>query len=176
MYLLACKHRLSVCLPVFHFFSRLALAASIGDLVWQDDNGDGIKDPSEAGIPGVTVTLQFPNATTISTVTDADGLYSFDGLLQGPYVVIVDPIPGMVQTYERDGNNDGLVLVIMDGVNNVDDVDFGFRPGLSIFACLRCSQTGSHLCFRGISFDYIDHDFPKFLDAIGYDVMVWATA
>ena len=31
--------------------------ATIGDTVWYDDNGDGIQQPGEPGIPGVTVVV-----------------------------------------------------------------------------------------------------------------------
>ena len=71
--------------------------ASIGDFVWLDEDGDGVQDAGEPGIAGVTVTLTLPNGTTITTVTDGDGLYLFDNLVPGTYTVSV---PGTVN-----GNN-----------------------------------------------------------------------
>lgn len=67
--------------------------ASIGDFVWEDYNNDGIQDPNELGIPGVTVNLLdcFGNILD-TTTTDADGYYSFTGLLPGDYnIQIVIP-------------------------------------------------------------------------------------
>ena len=32
----------------------------IGDTIWEDTDGDGVQDPGEPGIPGVTVTLDPP--------------------------------------------------------------------------------------------------------------------
>ncbi|MBE0634933.1 carboxypeptidase regulatory-like domain-containing protein, partial [Candidatus Bipolaricaulota bacterium] len=55
-------------------------SGSIGDYVWFDINGDGIQDPSESGIENVTVTLRGDVdgdgiIETLTTTTDADGLY-----------------------------------------------------------------------------------------------------
>ena len=66
---------------------------TIGDFVWRDRNNNGVQDPGEAGIPGVTVTLF--NATTSAqvgtpVVTDANGLYRFTGLVPGSYFVQFD--------------------------------------------------------------------------------------
>ncbi len=71
----------------------------IGDTIFRDWNGNGVQDPGEEGMPGVTVTLQgsspatscFPTACTV--VTDANGNYIFAGLLPGSYTVSV-PNPG----------------------------------------------------------------------------------
>ncbi|WP_061963885.1 SdrD B-like domain-containing protein [Demequina aurantiaca] len=50
----------------------------IGNLVWKDSDRDGIQDPSERGIEGVTVQLLNASATPVGTaVTDADGYYLF---------------------------------------------------------------------------------------------------
>lgn len=68
-----------------------AACGSIGDYVWLDTNGDGIYDPlTESGIPNVTVTLTYPNGTTVSIETDANGNYLFDNLPAGNYTVTVD--------------------------------------------------------------------------------------
>ncbi|MEO1689838.1 MAG: SdrD B-like domain-containing protein, partial [Pseudomonadota bacterium] len=66
-----------------------AQEASLGDLVFFDDDGDGIQDAGEAGVGGVTVTLTGGGAdgiigtaddTTDTTTTDADGLYASPGV------------------------------------------------------------------------------------------------
>jgi len=64
----------------------------VGDRVWLDDDKDGIQDPGEPGVEGITVNLY---ETTISdligtTVTDADGNYLFDELLPSDYFVQFD--------------------------------------------------------------------------------------
>lgn len=63
--------------------------ASIGDYVWEDLNGNGIQDAGETGIGGVTVKLYVCGSDTPldDTTTDADGYYSFTGLVPGEYCV-----------------------------------------------------------------------------------------
>ena len=71
--------------------------AMFGDHVWLDRNGNGVADPGEAGVPGVTVTLMRDGdhdgvyETTIGTTTsDANGNYAFANLRYGDYCVVVD--------------------------------------------------------------------------------------
>ncbi len=62
----------------------------IGDRVWQDDDGDGVQDPGEPGVPGVTVTLGGDGAGT-SQSAGADGFYPrFTSLPPGDFTVTVD--------------------------------------------------------------------------------------
>ena len=75
---------------------------SVGDLVWRDANNNGIFDNGENGIAGVSLTLyRTPTGTASltpgtdavagSTTTAAGGIYRFDNLMPGDYVVQVDP-------------------------------------------------------------------------------------
>ena len=41
--------------------------ATIGDYVWRDSDADGIQDPTESGINGVTVILKDATGTTVAT-------------------------------------------------------------------------------------------------------------
>ena len=49
--------------------------ATIGDTVWYDDNGDGLQQPGEPGIPGVTVVVFQNGGPVASVVTDSNGHY-----------------------------------------------------------------------------------------------------
>jgi protocatechuate 3,4-dioxygenase beta subunit len=50
----------------------------IGNRIWNDANGDGVQDPSEAGIANITVRLSNAAGTVLSTtVTNAKGEYKF---------------------------------------------------------------------------------------------------
>jgi hypothetical protein len=54
-----------------------AAPIEIGNRVWRDTNGNGVQDPGEPGIGGVTVRL-YQGATLVGTaVTDANGEYYF---------------------------------------------------------------------------------------------------
>ncbi|MGL6073567.1 MAG: SdrD B-like domain-containing protein [Fimbriiglobus sp.] len=75
---------------------------SIGNVVWNDLNNNGTLDGAEVGISGVAVNLYFDadnngtitgaEATTPfkSTVTTGGGLYLFNGLSAGKYIVGLD--------------------------------------------------------------------------------------
>jgi hypothetical protein len=63
---------------------------SIGDLVWFDWIPNGVQDPGEIGVSGVTVSLS--GDTSQITTTDDDGSYLFTELDSGTYTVsIVTP-------------------------------------------------------------------------------------
>ncbi|MBU6349568.1 MAG: hypothetical protein KGS73_05415, partial [Chloroflexi bacterium] len=51
----------------------------IGNRVWDDLDGDGVQDPNEPGLSGLTVSLQGPTGTVTAT-TDANGQYTFTNL------------------------------------------------------------------------------------------------
>ncbi len=72
---------------------------AIGDSVWVDRNGDGLRDATETGQDGVTVTLHGPGPdgalgtaddTTATAVSTAGGAYQFAYLAPGPYRVAIE--------------------------------------------------------------------------------------
>jgi hypothetical protein len=72
-----------------------AAPIEIGDRVWRDLDGDGVQDPGEPGIAGVTVRLYDADGNLVATtLTDANGQYRFtsaDGLQPGtPYTIRFD--------------------------------------------------------------------------------------
>ncbi len=119
---------------------------SIGDFIWNDLNGNGIQDVGENGLEGVMVTLVstvdlwiegilYTAGSLIITVTDENGFYEFDGLLDATYTITVDPstIPGTVsQTGDPDevgtvcSTCDNLTTVIIAGANDNTSADFGY--------------------------------------------------
>lgn len=68
---------------------------SLGNLVWFDVNNNGLVDGIEAGIDSVTVRLLDSGGVTItSTTTAGGGLYRFNELAPGDYIVEVVPPSG----------------------------------------------------------------------------------
>ncbi|MBW2257500.1 MAG: carboxypeptidase regulatory-like domain-containing protein [Deltaproteobacteria bacterium] len=85
----------------------LSLPASIGDFVWEDLDADGVQDPGEEGIGGITVRLFDADGTQVgSTVTDADGAYVFVDLVAGKYRVTIDIPDGFVASPRNKGSDD----------------------------------------------------------------------
>lgn len=99
---------------------------SIGNRVWNDLNRDGINDPDEPGIPGVSLVIwsdsdgdDIPDWQGFGgvRVTDENGYYRFSGLQPGNYVVFVwsvdnwgagEPLENFVSTtgFQANANND----------------------------------------------------------------------
>ncbi|MBV7328001.1 hypothetical protein KFU94_07020 [Chloroflexi bacterium TSY] len=67
----------------------MVLAASIGNYVWFDQDGDGLKDKNEEGVPHVAIILYNENdeepIEIARTKTDATGFYQFADLIPGKY-------------------------------------------------------------------------------------------
>ncbi|NND03370.1 MAG: hypothetical protein HKN91_11340, partial [Acidimicrobiia bacterium] len=99
--------------------------------VWEDTNGNGSSDPSEPGVAGVSITLRDEAGLAIATATtDADGNYSFIGLLPGNYTVEIDPAtvpPNLVLTADPDGGDDMVAAAILSPCGAQVVVNFGFR-------------------------------------------------
>lgn len=99
------------------------MVAQIQSRVWADSNEDGLQDPGEPGIDGVTVRLLNADGSPVldgednpvTTVTADGGLYSFHGLPAGvAYRVEVEPPPMYLITL-KDADGEGL-----DGPDNND--------------------------------------------------------
>ncbi|MEM8534345.1 MAG: SdrD B-like domain-containing protein [Chloroflexota bacterium] len=68
------------------------LPASVGSTVWLDEDRDGQKDPSEPGVPDVTIILYDADGNEVArTTTDADGSYQFVNLPPGTYEIAFEP-------------------------------------------------------------------------------------
>jgi 5-hydroxyisourate hydrolase-like protein (transthyretin family) len=78
----------------------------LGDLVWQDDNSNGLQDNGEEGLPGVKVNLyDCSNRLITSTSTNASGRYSFRQLASGNYAVGFELQDGMTFSPKQRGND-----------------------------------------------------------------------
>jgi hypothetical protein len=115
--------------------------ASLGDLVWNDRDADGIRDAGEPGIPGVWVYLDTDGSNAFDpgvepyAITDLDGFYRFDNLAAGTYSVRVEfsTLPqGAVQTYDLNGGLDHEASRTLATSQEATDVDFGYRAGAAL--------------------------------------------
>ena len=119
------------------------LLGSIGNLVFEDLNNNGIRDAGDPGEPGVTIELLDGNGDAIldaagnpiTTVTDANGFYEFTDLEAGDYRVrsslpaahfFTAQDAGNDDTIDSDVDDTGLssVVTLSEGENN-PTVDVG---------------------------------------------------
>ncbi len=128
----------------FTFIILLSLLATkgfsqinLGNLVWNDANGNGIKEVYENGIGGITVKLYTDNdannipdgpgfGTVIATTTTAvDGKYLFTSLAAGRYIAsIIIPAgysfsPSFSATPDNDIDNDNNSAVLFNNQSEV---------------------------------------------------------
>lgn len=83
--------------------------SAISGTKFNDANGNGVRDPGEAGLPGWQITINgsqtsFPGYLSSSVMTDAQGNYSFTGLWPGAYTIAEVMQPGWAQTAPPSGS------------------------------------------------------------------------
>jgi hypothetical protein len=118
--------------------SRNLLSLSVGNLVWNDLNNNGVQDVGEPGISGAVVELFQTGDTTIGnaddvsrglTATDQSGHYLLDGLIEGVnYYLVFRPPVGFGFTVQDVGDND---LVDSDTNTTGYSSCFTFSPGIN---------------------------------------------
>ena len=122
-------------------------AYAVGDTVWRDDNGNGVLDTGEAGLPRVQVKLLDQAQRVLDrTVTTDEGRFGFADLAAGSYRLRFSPPgKGLVFTSARTGTNpavdsdaaaDGLTATVMLGEDNPADttVDAGLTSPANLSA------------------------------------------
>jgi hypothetical protein len=91
-------------------FGYYGAGSSVGNVVWNDRNGNSVKDAGEPGLDGVSVTLTitYPNgsAVTLKTTTAAAGAYSFANLL------LDENFDGVGATYGSGGAEPAHVITV----------------------------------------------------------------
>ena len=133
---------------IVHLFGAVCITgdeppcdASIGDLVWHDLDGDGMQDPDEPGLAGVTVSLLGADQAELqSTQTDGSGHYAFTGLCAGDYAVSV-VTPDGFEASPCDAGDDALdsecsvaSVTLATDTDVVSDIDFGFMEPVPALA------------------------------------------
>lgn len=126
--------------------------ATIGDLVWDDLNNNGIHDSDEPGIQGVTITLYGSDCLTVvaTTRTDIKGRYIFNEIPVGDYCLGVTLPVNFTYAIQNAGSPDvdsdinpgtgksGL-FTILEGETNID-VDAGL-----VYTNLNTSLIGDYV-------------------------------
>ncbi|MBI4928272.1 MAG: hypothetical protein HY835_10935, partial [Anaerolineae bacterium] len=99
--------------------------------VWYDLDGDGIQDPGEPGVAGITVQLWNASKTILvdSATTNANGNYFVIAPLPGDYRIRVLPFPGSSFSPKNQGADD---TKDSDITNNLLLADYGFSDIFTI--------------------------------------------
>ncbi len=154
----------------------------LGDYVWEDQNYNGVQDGAEPPISGVKVYLKDDLGIILdSTVTDADGLYYFLGLLPGSYSVKFGSVDGYALTEADQGGDDALdsdAMIEMGGMthavtlveNQVDStLDAGFYklPETRIQSGCQCLSN---------AYDGGDGHFLEVPSVLSYPNEIWVVA
>ena len=117
------------------------LDAEIGDRVWLDLDANGLQDPNESGIPGITVELWNLQGFSQSTTTNAQGIFSF-ATTPGTWQLRFLLPSGFAFTLPVQGTNPSLdsdadpitgfttPVALLPGLTN-NDIDAGLLPLLS---------------------------------------------
>ena len=107
-------------------------------VVWEDVNGNGVRELSEPGIEGVTVEFVTPSCTPgvncPTELTDSNGDYRFENLStanNNDMTVVQSTLPNgntWTQTFESDGTINNNMDVDVSSGDIKGSFDFGFYP------------------------------------------------
>jgi protocatechuate 3,4-dioxygenase beta subunit len=94
----------------------------ISGIKFEDLNGNGAKDAGEPGIVDWTIKLKKAGTEVDSTLTAADGSYSFTGIAPGSYTIEETAQSGWTQSYPLSGTH---TITLASGDAGASNLDFG---------------------------------------------------
>lgn len=150
------------------------IGATLSGYVYHDQSNDGIRDPSEDPIAGVTLKLLNGDGsdTGIRAVTDSNGFYEFTGLAAGKYCVMEihpeDWIDGLdtAGSHGGDADNPGDMIceINLEFGDNAAEYNFGeLLPG-SISGRIHSTEDGDcdfddpATAIAGVTVELLDKD------------------
>lgn len=150
---------------------KLASRGQVIADVWMDDNGDGIRQPGEAALPGVPLTA---GNAYVEAATDRDGRGTIDGLepfrqvmigidagsLPDPYVqpalpgVVVSPRPGVATRVALPmavaGEIEGVIR--RDGGNPVEGLNLELVDAEGRVRATTITEFDGYFLFEGVAY------------------------
>ncbi|MGQ2934539.1 MAG: carboxypeptidase regulatory-like domain-containing protein [Sphingopyxis sp.] len=150
---------------------KLASRGQVIADVWMDDNGDGIRQPGEAALPGVPLTA---GNAAVEAATDRDGRGAIDGLesfrpvmigidagsLPDPYVqpalpgVVVSPRPGVATRVALPMTAAGEVegTVRRDGGNPIEGLGVELVDAEGRVRATTITEFDGYFLFEGVAY------------------------
>ncbi|MCI5223886.1 MAG: hypothetical protein D3924_14740, partial [Candidatus Electrothrix sp. AR4] len=115
----------------------LSTKGTISGDVWEDNNGDAVRDAIDDGFTTWTVELRrVSDNSVVQTTTTATGAYSFEDLDPGSYYVQVTPDAGYNQTVDYDevgicavcnNQSDTSAPLVIASNENITNVNFAYQ-------------------------------------------------
>lgn len=147
--------------------------AAISGFVYHDLDNDGLREPSEPPIPGVTVTLFDATGRQVAmTTTGSDGSYSFDMLRAGNYTVAQTQPSNWVDGQDTLGTvsgspigmagNDRLSQVVLKWGQTGVDYNFGELQWSRIAGFVfsdpnqNCTREATEVALAGVVIELLD--------------------
>jgi choice-of-anchor A domain-containing protein len=139
----------------------LVKTVSVSNRVWEDLNGNGVREDGEPGLTNVTVRLlNASGAEVASTATDANGQYTFSGVIPGSYrISVVAPdgylfttqnAAGAAESVDSDVDASGAsALVTLSGVAANAGVDAGLYLPSAVYGYVFVDKTSSRVYDTG---------------------------
>lgn len=128
---------------------RCTPAASIGGMIFEDQNGDGVQQTGEPGIASATVDLVNKFGTVVAQQqTGVDGSYLFNSVPAGSYAVRRADLSGYTPTSpSSDLNGYHFTRLVTQGNGSIDDSNY--QPTTISFSGVAINNRG-HAVFPGL--------------------------
>ncbi len=156
------------------------LPSSLSGRVYHDRDNDGVRESTELGIAGVTVSLfDDRNQLVATTVTDVNGDYQFTGLRLGNYTIVETQPPQWVDGKDVAGTVRGLqvgtALNPGDRISQIQigwgdhgiDYDFGEYLHASLQGRVQLSTRDDDCFSENVEHDPVAGAIVRLLDASG---------
>ncbi|MBC8375128.1 MAG: choice-of-anchor D domain-containing protein [FCB group bacterium] len=143
----------------------------VGDFVWLDVNEDGIQDVGETGVPGIDIEIKIDGGASVATtITDANGYYSFTNLSPNTYRLYFTGLPaGYVFSPQNSGGDDNLDSDINTGTGESGALVISSGVFLSNLDAGVYQQSAPEISIKGNNVDITDGDTsPSTLDHTDY--------
>lgn len=156
-------------------FTPLPTTGSISGVVYDDHNGSGTQDAGDQGLSGVKVYIDANHtgvyaANDPTTLTNAQGNYTFAGLAPGAYSINTVPPAGFQQDFPFGGQEQHAAVVAATAASGYN---FGETTSSHVSGTVYSNATGKLVGLSGVTVTIAAADgkgpvFTRTTDSVGY--------